>query len=216
MKSYNSIPHWNKGPFGEKTIAFDKSDGSNMRFEWSKNKGWYKFGTRNVMISKQDENFGDGIDIFLNKYGDELPRVFNDKYKKLQSAVVFAEYYGENSFAGQHVKSDIKDVLLFDVSIYKKGMINPFEFVENFGHLSIPEIIYTGEYSIELVDNIRNNNHLKEGVVCKGITKTKKEGEIIWMSKIKTNEWLREVKKKLGSKALLDELNGDNSLFDSL
>lgn len=28
--------------------AFDKLDGSNIRFEWSRKRGFYKFGTRNI------------------------------------------------------------------------------------------------------------------------------------------------------------------------
>ena len=33
------------------------------------------------------------------------------------------------------------------------------------------------------------------------------------MTKIKTKEWLRKVKDKLGDKALLEEVNGDRSLL---
>jgi hypothetical protein len=217
MKSYHSIPHWNKGPFGVKTIAQEKKDGSSMRFEWSKKSGFYKFGTRNVMIDRNDKNFGEGIDLFLNKYSEDLQRVFLNKYSKVISFVAFAEFFGPNSFAGQHLSSDIKDVCLFDISLYKKGIINPYEFQDNFGHLDTPRIIYEGEYNMEFINDVRNNNYnLSEGVVCKGIIKTKKEGESIFMVKAKTNEWLRKVKYKLGEKALLDELNGDKDLLINL
>ena len=214
MKSYDSIPHWNKGPFGEKTIAQEKKDGSSMRFEWGQKRGFYKFGTRNIMINKGDNNFGDGIDIFLNKYADDLQRIISIKYPKIINFVAFGEYFGEHSFAGQHISVDKKDICLFDISLYKKGIINPYEFQDNFGHLDTPNIIYEGEYNLEFINNVRNNNYnLSEGVVCKGIIKTKKDRECIIMTKIKTNEWLRKVKEKLGDKALLEELNGDKSLL---
>ncbi len=217
MKSYNSIPHWNKGPFGEKTIAFDKLDGSNLRFEYGKKRGWYKFGTRNVMITEKDENFGHGITLFLNKYGDELSKIFEKKYRNVESVVVFAEYFGKNSFAGQHVVTDIKDVILFDVNLYKRGIVSPYEFMDNFGHLDIPKVIYEGIYDMEFIDSIRSNIYnLTEGVVAKSIVKTKKDGEEIYMSKIKCNHWLKKVKEKLGNKALLDEVNGDKELFKSI
>ena len=119
MKTYNSIPHWNKGPFGEKTIAQEKKDGSSMRFEWNKKSGFYKFGTRNVMIYKNDKNFGEGIEIFLNKYADDLQRVFSSKYSKIINVVAFGEYFGPNSFSGQHILTDKKDICLFDISLYE-------------------------------------------------------------------------------------------------
>ena len=47
-------------------------------------------------------------------------------------------------------------------------------------------------------------------------TETKKEGKIIWQAKVKTIEWLKKVKSKLGEKALLEELNNDKNLFFGL
>lgn len=214
MKSYNSIPYWNKGMFGEKCIAQLKEDGSNLRFEWNKNSGFYKFGTKNVMINDKDENFGDSISIFLDKYGDDLSRIFIDRYPKVINFVVFGEYFGDNSFAGQHLKSDKKDVKIFDISVYKHGLMSPYEFMDKFGHLDTPKVIYDGIYDMGLVDDIRNNIYnLSEGVVCKGVTKTKKEADIIWMSKIKSNEWLHRVREKFGYKALMEELNNDLDLL---
>jgi hypothetical protein len=215
MKHYDKIPHWNKGPFGEETIAFLKNDGSNLRFEFSKNKGWYKFGTRNVMITKDDEIFGNGVDLFLEKYGEDLPRIVEKKYNKLDNFVVFCEYFGPNSFAGWHDINDKMDIILFDVSLYKRGIINPYEFVDNFSQVDIPKIIYQGEYNMDLISNVRKNVYnLDEGVVCKGLIKTKKEKDILYMTKIKTDSWLLKVKNKMGINALIEELNGDKFLIE--
>jgi len=214
MKQYDKIEYYNKIPFGLDCIAFDKLDGSNLRFEWGAKKGWYKFGTRNVMIDRTNEQFGIGIDIFLNKYGEKLDNIFRTKYKKVLSFVVFCEFYGYNSFAGQHLESDSKDVVLFDVNQYQKGIIDPFEFVDNFGELGIPKIIYKGDFNEELVSDIKNNKYnLSEGVIIKGIKKTKKSSEV-FMAKIKTKEWLNKVKDKFGENYLLDELNGDQNLIN--
>lgn len=213
MKKYESIPYYKNGPFGEECIAFLKEDGSNMRFEWGRKRGFYKFGTRSVMIDKSDKQFGIGIDIFMNKYADDLDNIFRSKYKKVESFVVFGEFIGENSFAGQHVESDEKDVVIFDVNQYKRGIISPFEFVDNFGHLHIPKIIYEGKYTSDFVRDVNENKfNLKEGVIVKGVVKTKSKLEP-WMVKVKTNEWLQKVKEKFGEKYLLEELNNDKSLL---
>lgn len=213
MKQYPSIPHFNKGFYGDTVYAFDKLDGSNMRFEYSKKRGWYKFGTKTQMITNRHEVFGEAVDIFMTKYSDNLQKVFTDRYKKIDNIVVFGEYVGENSFAGRHYNEDTKDVVIFDVNVKNKGFINPDEFMINFGHLHIPTLVYNGEYNDELVQNIRNNIYnLKEGVICKGIRQTK-GSEAVWMTKIKTNEWLSKVKQLHGERALIEELNNDKKLI---
>jgi RNA ligase len=215
MKAYPKIEYHNKGLFGQDCIAFDKLDGSNLRFEWGHKRGWYKFGTRTTMIDRSNQQFGKSIDIFLDKYGEDLDKIFRSKYKKVESFVVFGEFIGENSFAGQHVESDKKDVVIFDVNQYKKGFIDPYEFVSNFGHLDIPKIIYEGKYTTELINSIKNSS-LSEGVIVKGKQKTKKGGDDIWMVKIKTSLWLKKVKEKFGEKYLLEELNNDKSLLNDV
>jgi hypothetical protein len=216
MKSYPRIQYFNQGLFGEDIYAFDKLDGSNIRAEWNPKRGWYKFGTRNTMIDERDLQFGEAITLFLNKYGDSLPKLFrtNKSYKRIESFVVFAEYVGEQSFAGRHNASDPKDIILFDVNQYKHGFVTPKNFVEDFGHLHIPDVIYTGPYTMEFVQTIRDNKHnLKEGVIVKGILKTKNQKDEVWMVKVKTKEWLQKVKELHGERALPEELNGDRRLL---
>lgn len=212
MKSYSSIPHYHKGLFGEKMIAFEKLDGSNFRAEWSKKSGFYKFGTRNRLLDKNDETFGSAIDIFLNKYSEDLTKIFKDKYSKVDNFVVFGEFFGPNSFAGEHLKDDSKDVILFDVDQYKRGVISPYEFLDNFGHLHIPKTIEEGIYTKEFVNKIQNSLELQEGVVCKGILKNKN----VWMCKVKTYSWLLKIREKFGEEYVLNELNNDQNLIGEI
>jgi len=217
MKSYPRIQYFNQGIFNEDIYAFDKLDGSNIRAEWNPKRGWYKFGTRNIMIDERDLQFGEAITLFLNKYGDSLPKVFrtNKSYKRIESFLVFAEYFGDESFAGRHIDSDPKDIILFDVDQYKHGFVTPKNFIEDFGHLHIPDIIYKGKYTMDFVQDIRNNKYkLKEGVIVKGISKTKKQKDEIWMVKVKTIDWIQKVKTLHGERALLEELNGDKKLLE--
>ena len=200
MKQYPKIDYFNRGIFGSNCICFDKLDGSNIRFEWSKKRGFYKFGTRNTMITEKDENFGKAIPLFLEKYNEPISKVFRDKYNRVESFVVFAEYVGTNSFAGWHDPNDKMDIVLFDVNAYKRGFISPYEFITNFGGLDIPKVIYEGKYTQKLIDDVRNNVFsLKEGVIVK--------------VKIKTDEWLKKVKEKFGLGGLKEELNWDLSLM---
>lgn len=197
MKSYPSIPHWNKGIKGEPVYVFDKLDGSNIRAEWSKKQGWYKFGTRTQLIDITSQPFGEAILIFREKYAEGLETVFKNKYRECKNFVVFLEYYGENSFAGNHVAEDKKDLVLFDVSQYKRGIIPPKEFIENFQHLGIPGWC-KDTFNDSLIDIVKSIDD-GEGVVCKGVHKNK-----VWMSKIKTNWWLSKIKEK-GHEELVKE-----------
>ena len=105
MKHYPSIEHWSEDLLGRRVFAFDKLDGSNFRAEWNHKRGWYKFGTKGQMIDEKNEQFGNAIPIFLNKYGDYLPHVFTKQhYKSIRSFVVFCEYLGQNSFAGKKIR----------------------------------------------------------------------------------------------------------------
>ena len=219
MKKYPSIPYWDKGQFGHFCYAFNKLDGSNIRIEWdnklskksTRTFGFKKFGTRNQMIDNVNQNFGDSVGIFYNKYAELLNEIFrtDPKYRNSRRITIYLEYFGENSFAGQHEESDEKDIILFDVELFQKGFVDPKTFIDDFSHLGIPDIVYKGEYNKEFIDSVRKNDFgLIEGVVCKGSVDKK-----VWMVKIKTNNWLDIIKKRLGQEALNEELNGNLNLM---
>ena len=222
MKKYNSIPHWNNGVLGTYIYAFDKLDGSNLRFEWTRKlskkanvSGFGKFGTRNQLIYKDNKNWGKAIDIFYEKYAEKLDEIFRtDKdFQNAKKITVFCEYHGPNSFAGQHSPKDkqdgLMDLTLFDVDVFQKGIMAPRDFIKKFSELGIPKIIYQGMYNQSLIDDVKNNIYsLVEGVVVKGVMLTKKKGvENTWMIKIKTDEWLKKLKEIHGTGKLLEELN---------
>ena len=204
MKQYPSIEHWSEDLLGRKIFAFDKLDGSNLRFEWSRKRGWYKFGTRGQMIDERHEQFGKAIPTFLDKYGDALPRVFldNQHYKNVRNFVVFCEYLGANSFAGRHAEGDIMDTILFDVNPITKGFVAPKEFIRDFGHLHTPGLIYSGVLTMDFINDVKNGKYpLTEGVLVKGADKKTQ----VWMIKIKTLQWLEKLKEVHGQKALEEE-----------
>ena len=198
MKQYDSIPYFGDN-WGLPIIAFDKLDGSNIRCEYSTKRGFYKFGTRNMMIDEASEPFGFAINLFKEKYEKGLTDIFKSKdYRNILSFVCFAELVGPNSAFGQHeFATDKMDIVLFDISQYKKGFVQPKQFVKDFGDLGIPKVVYEGNLNKEFVQRVKTNEFgLTEGVIAKGVTKTKKGADNIFQCKIKTDDWFVRLRAK--------------------
>lgn len=198
MKSYNTIPYY--GDYWDlPVIGFDKPDGSNIRSEWNRKKGFYKFGTRNVMIDEHNEQFGFAVKLFKEKYTDTLSSIFTSKeYRHIQSFVCFSEFVGTKSCFGQHdFENDKFDIILFDVSQYKKGFVPPRQFFNDFGDVGIPRIVYEGNLNMDLVNRVKSNEFgLSEGIVAKGLIRNKKGNENLYYCKIKTNDWFNRLRIK--------------------
>lgn len=198
MKSYDTIEYYGDN-WGLPILAFDKLDGSNLRLEYSQKRGFYKFGSRNMMIDEKHEQFGFAITLFKEKYNEGLSKLFKTKdYRNVLSFVCFAELVGTNSSFGQHdFGNDKFDITLFDVSQYKKGMIPPKQFYNDFGPLGIPRVVYEGNLNKELVQRVKANEfELTEGVICKGVTQTKKGIDNLYYCKIKTDDWFERLRAK--------------------
>lgn len=195
MKQYWSIPGWKNAAIGLPCIAFDKLDGSNLRFEWSRKSGWYKAGSRTVLLDESHPDLGCGIPLFENTLSEPVGKVLFDM--RVERAVVYCEFFGPNSFAGQHVQSDPKSLVILDVNIHKRGIVLPRDFIKTFGHLPIPKVIYEGNFNHSFVEAVRNGEYpvSGEGIVAKGVNpKAKKEQHGLWMAKIKTKAWLEKLK----------------------
>ena len=216
MKSYPSIPHSSKSP-RQKCHAFVKYDGSNLRMEYSRKRGWYKFGTRKMLFDSNHPTFGGAIALFQESFASDFEKVFKDKFfKGIDSIIVFAEFFGSKSFAGQHQEDDLKTLVPFDINLNKKGFLSPKEFLDYFGHLKVAELVYMGNLNQTLIDGVKNNNYevvdfrsrydiiteAPEGVICKG-----GRGHSLWMCKIKSLAYLRTLKDKkpVGWEKLIEE-----------
>lgn len=211
MKSYHKLYYYKPELMGEYVHAFDKLDGQSMRFEANFNRGFYKFGSRTQMVDHKDEQFGKAVNLFMEKYSENLMYVFGRKYNQDRKAIftVFGEYVGPNSFAGRHVIGDPMDIVLFDVWIYKNGWVKPQKFIDNFGHLNIPKVVYEGEMTDEFIYDIQTNRYkLDEGVIAKG-----EQDNDVFMCKVKTKSWLNKVKNNLGEKFLMDDIDGDKRIL---
>lgn len=195
MKTYPSISGSSHAPIGQPCVAFYKYDGSNLRFEWSKKQGFNKFGTRTRLFDATDPIFGGAIQIFMDTMAKTIEeRVLRAYGRNLEMFTVYAEFLGDGSFAGSHVELEPKYLKLFDINIYKKGMIDPVKFVELFGDLDFTaQEIYRGPLTVEFIEAVRNGVYpLNEGVIVKGGT-----GHKLWMVKIKTMTYLAKLKANL-------------------
>lgn len=192
MKQYPSIQKEVRTDVS--VIVQPKYDGSNIRAEWNSKKGFYKFGTRHQLMDESTKPFGQAIPIIKDKYQQELSLVFKDQ--RWQDVICFFEFYGPNSFAGNHHDSDEKTVTLFDVNPYKRGILEPVQFVKLFKHLDIPPVLHHGKVNQEFAVKVKNSElpgQGFEGVVCKGIDKNQ-----LLMFKIKSQAWLDKLKNFCG------------------
>ena len=73
MKSYPSIKQFRSDRHANLLgHTFAKIDGSNLRFEWDKKKGWFRFGSRRRLLDESHAVFGVAFDIFRSGFADEF------------------------------------------------------------------------------------------------------------------------------------------------
>lgn len=198
-----------KGCPGGKCIAFEKYDGTNMHFAWERDFGWHAFGTRRdefnltpdgiAAFREKHSHLKDAAGVFLENLEVGLNDVLenNSKYGELQEVKVFLEFFGPNSFAGLHKEEDVKELKLFDVWIDGCGLIGPEQFIRDFGHLNSARVVYQGKFNGTFTEDVRKGKYdVAEGVVCKG----GKGGDGLWMTKVKTNAYLKRLKSAFSDK----------------
>lgn len=204
MKSYPSISK--EIVKGIKIFAQDKLDGSNIRVEWTKKAGFNKFGSRNKLIDETDLLLGKAPILFMEKYSEDLEKVC--RKRRWEKVTFFLEFWGPNSFAGNHSEGDEHTLTLFDAHPYKKAFLPPKEFYKTFGHLDVVPCLYEGRCTPDLVDAVQSGELLGmtfEGVICKGKIDRKTRQPV--MFKIKNRAWLEKLKNYCGE---------DESLFHKL
>ncbi len=213
MISYQSINGINKNiHIGKDGYSFYKYDGSNLRWEWNKKNGFFKFGTRNHLFNEKDLQFGEAISLFFEKYNEHLSKILFDNFKQ-EKVIVFTEYFGKNSFAGTHQVEDIKKLKVFDIHILKKGLLSPKEFLKIFDNYDfMAEFLGQYKFNKEYIQKIQlnENNLYNEGVVIKGGI-----GKDLWMGKIKTLEYIEKLKQKCTSSSIIQDNIKEQTITNS-
>lgn len=195
--AYPKIPSSLDCPL-KQCVVFEKLDGTNIHFVFSKDK-FVGFGTRRDRFPSSEEggkSFSQAHPELKGVLDCDLLDLFShlrdtDKYNTANEVVLFFEYCGPNSFAGQHRATDTKQLYLIDVEVDGR-MLPPEEFLEDFVKFKdqIPRIVFQGKFSGQVFVDVRKGKlDVKEGVVVKGVW----HGQV-YMAKIKTEAYLDRLK----------------------
>jgi len=166
MKTYPEIPGGVR--HGVPVYIFDKLDGSNVRVEWTPKRGFWKFGRRNGLIDDTNPWLTEVPALFMEKYADDLHRIF--KKERYDKATAYMEFWGPSSFAGNH-EDETHDVTLFDVSVHRKGFLEPRQFLRLFGELDHAALLHHGNFTHDIKREVEQGileGMTFEGVVAKG------------------------------------------------
>ena len=188
MLQYPSIVGWKMAAIGKPCIAFNKYDGSNLRWEYTPKQGWNKFGTRKCLFDNNTPLYNQAIELFMDQMAGSIVETTNHAFgRKVERITAFTEFFGPSSFAGNHEHDEPKQLKLFDVFVFKKGFIPPRQFAKLFGmHDWAAEVVYEGNMNIEFITDVQSGKYpVYEGVICKG------DG---WTAKIKTIEFMNRLR----------------------
>ena len=201
MKTYPTISR--QPAYGSSVYTFGKADGSNLRAEWDRKKGFWKFGRRNGLLDDSNPVLLEAPDL-IRAHEDEIGRILVDR--RYLKSTLFFEFWGDNSFAGNH-EPEPHQVTLIDVAVDKRGILEPRDFVRWFDDVAGVAVLHHGPFDRELEDQIRTgtlDGMPFEGAVCKG---SYVSPGLPLMFKVKTQAWLDRLKTKCGD---------DEALFERL
>lgn len=191
MKHFPSLVPGSKSKSFQAEV-FEKLDGQNFCIEYTKKRGFYKFGSRTQMVDETDLQLGKAVILFKEKYIADLERVFRDN--KLEGTI-FAEYWGDNSLGGIHDPNDEMKISYFDFS--PRGGIVASSLFRKLFENKVPTAKYLGTYNWTpgFVARVRAGELGSfEGVVGK------ENSNNPYMAKAKTQAWLDAVKLRYGEK----------------
>lgn len=198
MKQYPSIPSSSGTSFKAHgwMHCWDKMDGSNLRFEYNRIKGWHRFGTRTQLMDENTEIYGAAIPLFLSEIGPHILK----KFPKAQNIMAFCEWLGPNSFAGTHIDPvENMGLYLLDMTEDKKGFISPGCFLSAFdGQIPTPHYYGQFNWTRGLIDRVAEGKLTDDLLLLPNtegiIGKAKTSKAVTVMAKAKTNWWKEKLR----------------------
>ena len=215
MKTYPSIPHLPSEP-GKKYrgytdtafYAFGKNDGSNIRVEWTPKGGFSKWGRRTGLLDDSNPFLKEAPGLFEARYSDmesrlgELILGLNPKEAKV---TLFMEFFGPGSKFGTHV-DEPHEVQLFDIDIYKKGLLTPDKFCDILepNHYDGLMFITRGLWDARSGEQLQGvKDSLHEGMPREGVVLKSLDGKVYF--KYKAQRWYDDLRERCGTDAALFE-----------
>jgi len=204
MKSYPSITGEIRR--GVPVYVFDKLDGSNVRAEWTRKRGFHKFGKRTTLLDPAYDVtpfLCEAPDLIVEDFSDDLGEIC--RLKRWDKATFFFEFWGPSSFAGVHVDEPHR-VTLIDVAVHRRGWMPARDFVRTFMGLDHATLLHHGNFTQKFQRMIETGTlpgMTFEGVVCKG---TRSNG-LPFMFKRKSEAWLQKLRERC---------EGDDKLYERL
>lgn len=192
MKDYPSIPHSKGQSFREIANAHiqDKLDGSSMRSQWSRKRGWYKHGKRSGLIDDSNPHLVVVPELFEKTLAEPLTKLAVDN--KWEDLIVFYEFWGNRSLAGLHFENDPKFLTVFDAAIDKKGITGPARFRKLFAdNVPTPRLLDICHWTRGYMDLVREGKI--SGITFEGVVAKAGEGHDIVRAKAKTQAWINRV-----------------------
>ena len=195
MKSYPSIKQFREDRHANFVgHTFAKIDGSNLRFEWDRKKGWFRFGSRRRLLDETHAEFGIALEMFRSRFADEFAKLAVDS--KWESAMVFCEFWGAKSFAGQHEEDDPKFLTPIDVAIYRKGLLSADEFVQHFESKFDIGYLGTQTWDKPFVQSVIDST--LPGMAFEGVIGKNGSGHKRLAVKLKSKAWKEKVLQNFG------------------
>lgn len=200
MKNYPSISQSIGQKFVEmpNAFVFDKIDGSSMRSEFSKKRGWFKHGKRQGLVDDSNPHLVQVPVLFEKTLAEPLAKLATDK--KWQHLIVFYEFAGPKSFAGWHGEEDDFRLSLFDAAVDKKGIMGPDDYLRTFYDLGF-SAAFLGRFNWTrgFVQNVFEG--LVPGITFEGVVGKLGTRHDIVRAKAKTKAWLDKVRAVHGTRA---------------
>lgn len=196
MKNYPSIPF--RGDLSLRYHVFDKLDGSNLRVEWSRKRGFHKFGSRTQLLTPDQAALWPALAAIQEL--DRLPAALDAL--KTERVVCFFEWFGPHSFAGRHRdKPDQMRLALLDVAVYKKGLLAPDQVLAlaDRALTPMPGLLHAGRVDADFLAQVEVGTlpgMTFEGIVAKGPFMQSAGGPV--MFKHKSRAWLARLRAECG------------------
>lgn len=200
MKPYPSI---RQGTVGQKyqpmsdAYIFDKLDGRNVRVEWTKKRGWSKWGSRHRLFDGTDPDFAPAIPLFEAIYAESLAKIGTDC--RWDGAVAFLELHqGFPSLGGVFDPSLPFQLTLFDIAPFKECIMGPKEFLKTFADI-VPTAKFLGQanYNAEFIGRVRDSTI--DGVTLEGIVAKSGTRHTLDFAKAKTQKWIDLILARYGA-----------------